>query len=537
MTKIISKTNLSIYILFILTCIFFISCEKDDFFSGSPVDSGVNFINVKGSVATNELQLVPGQSFPITISLGDDLTTSEVDLLKFPVDVNVEVTAFIKGQDRRTKLTFTIPAGENSIEATMVTPSLGVGGQTSVSYFDLELQMYLTSLVTSADVTPSGFAGKQYKMVSDTLERPFGTTNFGESANPLRCHIRFDWDGPWGNTNNNLDIVFKKNGIPFKISNDAGRPVYGTTIATTRYESINFYDKSQEYEIMNLSISDSISGIYTIKSPNQTTNNKPHGFKVGDEIKIESINGSSSIPLTSVVTSVLDDYTCVINTLGPHLFEGIGPSFYQPKIVPRVNTTGVPEIWSPFVAYNANQSIKINSITYYCKRDISANPNGNLPPAIDVTNWTNVKPYIDWSFTFNNSISWSSGRTYLVNEVVNLNNVNYVCIKQHTSSASNSPSTNTVLWSTAMVKYKNDVLHYTASDTYTIETFAKKLVSSPLNLKYRFAVLLPSGIGKVYSGFFNGLNAPQTSANAILKLTIQRSISQGVSTYNIVHAE
>jgi hypothetical protein len=537
MRKLISNANLGIYILFILTTIFFISCEKDDVFSGSPVDNNVNFINVIGKVNTDETQLVAGQSFPVTISLGDDLTTPEVDLLKFPVDVNVEVTAFIKGQDRRTRLTFKFPAGQNSIDATMVSPTIGVSGNSQINYYDLVLQMYLTSILTTDDVIPSGFAGKQYKMVSDTLELPFGTTRFNESASPQRCHISFDWDGPWGNTKNNLDIVFKKNGIPFKISNDAGRPVYGTTTGINRYEFINFLDKSQEYEIMNLTISDSISGVYTIKSPNQTSNNKPHGFKVGDEIKIESINGSSSIPFTSVVTSVIDDNTCVINMPGGHLFEGIGPSFYQPKIVPRVNTTGVSEIWSPFVAYNANQSIKINSITYYCKRDISANPNGNLPPSLDVTSWSNVKPYIDWSFTFNNSIPWSSGRTYLVNEVVKINNVNYVCIKQHNSTASNSPSSNTTLWTTAMVKYKNNVLHYTSSDTFTIETFAKKLVSSPQNLKYRFAVLLPSGIGKVYSGIYNGLTAPQTSANAVLKLTIQRSISQGVSTYNIEHTE
>ncbi len=540
MRKFLFNFKFSVLLVGIIGSMIVLSCEQDDVFTGSPVDSDVSFVTLRGEVTTEETQLVPGQSFPITISLGDNLDTPEVDVLTFPVDVNVEVIAFIKGQDRRSRLSFVIPAGENSIEATMIAPTLGIGGQTSVNYFDLDLQLYLSAIVTGSDVKPRGFQGKQYSLVSDTLNLGFGTTNFNEVADSQRCHIRFDWEGPWtGSSSNNLDIVFKKNGTAFRVSgpNDTRRPVYGTTAATGRYETINFVDRSQGYEIMNLTREDSINGVYTIKSPNTPSNNRPHGFRVGDEIKLETIKDNSSNQITAVITSVADDYTCTFTRTGGHLFQGIGTSFHQPIIVPRLTSSGAAEAWSPFLAYSGNQSVVVNGTTYYCRRDISASVTGsNTTPVLDAANWTSTKPKLIWLNEFANPQAWESGESYSVNDVRVLNNIFYVCIKQHNSTSTNGPANSAINWTTAAVELETNVLHYTASDTFTIEAFARRLVGSPADLKYRFAVLLPSGIGKAYIGQFSGLTV-QPASNAVLKLTIQRTITEGASTYVITHSD
>ncbi len=594
--RIINKLLTVVFCVFLLLTAL-VSCEKDDVFSGSPVGSDLNFITLRGSVTTVENEVVGGQSFPVTISLGDNVETPEADLLTFPIDVNVEVIALVPTLNKRTRRSFVIPAGENSIEATMAAPS---GDATTTLPFDFELKLYLSAITSGQDEEVRGFSGKQYSMVSDTLTLGYGDTGLS-ALNTKRCAVRFDFEGPYSGASaggfNNLDLVFKKNGAPFKVagSGSTTRPVYGTLTTNPRYEVINFMDEEQDYEVQNVSLSDSIAGIYTIKSPNGTgANDRPHGFKVGDEVRLEAINGSSSTPLIAQISTLADPYTCTFSFSGTHLFEGLGSSFYQPVIVPRklnfvpqawipsaayaVNTpvtynsvtyyalvnitagssasnqlpnlanslvwTNVQpnESWSPFLAYSGNESVVVNSVTYYAIRNVAVNPAGNVIPSLDPVNWTTVKPKINWSTAFLNPPTWVAGttgapKTYNVNDVFIFNGVVYVCTKQHTiTSGTPTPANDASRWTTAIVKYKSEVLHYTATDTFTIETFARSLRVSPSDLRYKFAIRFPDGKSKIYSGTYSGLTV-QPAANAVLKLSVVRTIVQGASTYEFTHFE
>lgn len=524
-----------------------VSCEKDDVFTGSPVGTDVNFVTLRGTITTAETEVVASQAFPVTISLGENLDTPEADLLTFPFDVNVEAIALIPNLNKRTRKSFVIPAGENSIVSTMNAPS---GDATTTLPFSFDLKVYLSAITTGQGVAPRGFAGKQYSMVSDTLSLGYGDTALS-GTNSKRCSIRFDFEGPYSGSSsggfNNLDLVFKKNGAVFRVASASSntRPVFGTTVNNTRYEVINFLDEAQEYKIFNANRSDSIAGVYTIKSPSGTgANDRPHGFKVGDEVKLETINGNSSNSLIATVATVTDPYTCTFTYNGNHLFTGQGPAFYQPQIINR------DEIWSPFIAYQGNESAIYNGVRYYCLRNVAANPAGNPYPNTDIVNWTSVKPRISWSDPFTSAPSWIAGipdnpntpendavpQFYYVNDVIKFNNVVYVCKKQYVSTnATPTPATDTNNWTAAIVDYKSDVLHYTATDTFTIETFAKSLRVSPSDVRYKFAVRFPDGTSKVYSGQYNGLTAPQTAANAVLKMTVVRTISSGASSYTLTH--
>ena len=530
---------------FVIAAILFssVSCEKDDPFLGSPVGSNLDFITLQGSISTVETDVVASQSFPVIISLGDNLETPEADLLTFPVDVNVEAIAFLPNLNKRARKSFVIPAGQNSIESTMTAPS---GDATTTIPFDFDMKLYLSAITTGQSVILRGFNGKQYAMASDTLTLGFGDTALG-GINTKRCVIRFDFEGPYSGSStggfNNLDIVFKKNGIVSKVSSSGSttRPVYGTTVNGTRYETINFLDESQEYKISNLTRADSIAGIYTIKSPNGTgANDKPHGFKVGDEIKLESFDGNSSNTQVVQIASVSDLYTCTFNYTGSHLF-GTSKAFYQPKIIVK------DEIWSPFLTYSANDAAVYDGITYYCLRNITANPAGNIYPNIDIVTWTTVKPKIVWNDPFTSAPTWVAGipddplttnidesTPYYVNDVYKFNNVVYVCIKQYRSTSSNPNPTNTTFWTPAILDYKSEVLNYTSTDTYSIDTFAKTLKNSPSDLRYKIAVRHPNGDSKVYTGLFSNLTV-QPSANAVPKLSIVKTTVQGESTYQFTN--
>ncbi len=531
---------------FVIATILFssVSCEKDDPFLGSPVGSNLDFITLQGSITTVETDVVASQTFPVIVSLGDNLETPEADLLTFPVDVNVEAIAFLPNLNKRARKSFVIPAGQNSIESTMTAPS---GDATTTIPFDFDMKLYLSAITTGQSVILRGFNGKQYSMTSDTLTLGFGDTRIG-GINSKRCVINFDFDGPYSGSStggfNNLDIVFKKNGVISKVSSNSSttRPIFGTTVNTARYETINFLDESQEYKITNLTRADSIAGIYTIKSPNGTgANDKPHGFKVGDEIKLESIDGNANTQVVQI-TSVADLYTCTFNYTGSHLF-GTSKAFYQPNIIVK------DEIWSPFLTYSGNDAAVYDGITYYCKRNITANPAGNIYPNIDTVTWTTVKPKIVWSDPFSNAPAWVAGipdnlatpeneaipQFYYVNDVVKFNNVVYVCKKQYISvNLTPVPSTDVTNWTLAVLDYKTKVLNYTSTDTYTIETFAKVLKSSPSDIRYRFSVRFPNGTSKVYSGLFSNLTV-QPSTNAVPKLTIVKTTVQGESTYQFTN--
>lgn len=534
----------------IVTSFAMISCEEDDVFTGSPQGSNLNFITLRGEISTNETDVVAGQQFPVTISLGDNLETPEADLLTFPVDVTVEAISFLPNLNKRARKSFVIPAGENSIESTMPAPS---GDATTDLPFEFDLQVYLSAIATAPnDDNTRGFEGKQYSIASDTIVLGYGDTPI-QGINSKRLGIRFDYLGPYGATGNNLNIVLKKNGavMPSQspnqgVSASATRPINGTLSATTRYEVVNFLDVNQELKISNITRADSIAGLYTVKAPSSNTsaNDKPHNFKVGDEVSIENFNGQGSAPLVVQVASVADAYTFTFNYNGAHLF-GSNSSYFQPKFADRTPNSPL-EVWSPFLAYFGNDKVVINGVVYYCLRNVSASLTGNILPANDPFNWTTTTPKINWQDPANlNPASWAAGTTsspvtYLVNAVYKFNNVNYVCIKQHTSTSSTpTPVNDPSRWTTAINAYTSDVLTYTSTDTYTIEAYAIRLGGStnppaPVDLPYKFSIRFPDETSKVYSSTFSNL-AIGTATTAIPKMQIVKTTVQGVSSYVVTH--
>ena len=294
------------YLGVIFTIITIISCSKGELVTGSPVDSNVEFVTLQGSITTPDSDVVANQSFPVTISLGT---------VTFPMDVSVEAIAFLPNLNKRSRKAFIIPAGESSITSTMVAPS---GDATSSLPFNLDMKLYLSAITTAPDVIPKGFVGKQYSIVSDTIFLGYGDTSV-PGVNSKRCGIRFDFQGPYsgaGTDFNNLNIVLKKNGAATTSQSSmqgvsplasSTRPLFGTLTNAGRYESIFFLDTNQAGVLSCASQSDYNNKIYTVKTNRSATqsNDKPHGFKVGDIVSINSITGLiANTPINVLVTEV-----------------------------------------------------------------------------------------------------------------------------------------------------------------------------------------------------------------------------------------
>jgi hypothetical protein len=299
------------YLGVIFTMITIFSCSKGELVTGSPVDSNVEFVTLQGSITTPDSDVVSNQSFPVTISLGT---------VTFPMDVSVEAIAFLPNLNKRSRKAFIIPAGESSITSTMVAPS---GDATSSLPFNLDLKLYLSAITTAPDVTPKGFVGKQYSIVSDTIFLGYGDTSV-PGVNSKRCGIRFDFQGPYsgaGTNFNNLNMVLKKNGVATTSQSSmqgvsplasSTRPLFGTLTNAGRYESLFFLDTNQAGVLSCATQSDYDNKIYTVKTPNSNvqSNDKPHGFKVGDVVSINSVAGTTvSMPITVEITAAPDAYT------------------------------------------------------------------------------------------------------------------------------------------------------------------------------------------------------------------------------------
>ena len=526
------STFLSVFFLAILVY----SCSKEDPFTGSPLDSNVEFVNLQATISAPETEeVMANQVFPVTISLGS---------VTFPMDVSVEAIAYLPNLNKRARKFFIIPAGTSTLTSEMTAPSGDALG-TDLP-FDFELKLYITSITTAPEVTPKGFSGKQYKIVSDTVFLPYGDTPI-PGLNTKRLAIRFDFEGPYNGTSggfNNLDIVFKKNNVDFPVASPTTRPIYGSTKASDRLESINFLDTKLSYKLYNETVSDSAQKVYTVKfntttPPLATVFN--HGFKVGDEVKVSNFSGDNTLPFEIVqVTQVIDNNTfkcqAQTNLLGNSL------SFYQPIIVAK-------GAWSPFVSYFGNDSAVYNGITYYCLKDITANTLGNFYPNIDIVNWTIVKPKLVWNDPISSAPTWIvkvddiltpdiDESIYKVNEVCNYNNVVYVCTKQYksTGAVSTPKPTNTTYWKVMLDKnkYTSDFGDYTCSDVYTIDVFAKNLRISSADLKYKISLRYPDGEYKLFKGIFPNLTVGN-AATSIPKIRIEKTTVQGVSTYVVTH--
>lgn len=589
-----------------------VSCEEDDVVTGSPNDSGIPYTALRGIITSTDTEVVANQVFPITVSLGDNPDTPEVDLLTFPIDVNVEVVAEIPNTSKRTRRTVVIPAGENSAEGEAIAPS---GDATGELPFSLDMNLFLTAITSGTDEDIIGFAGKQYTIASDTLSFGYGTSALG-AINPTRFAFRFDWEGPWATNNparNNVDILLKKNGavIPSLssmrgVSSSASSPLNGSLTFNQRAEVLNWLDTDQTLKISNETVTDSIAGIYTVRSVASSTaaNDKPHGYKAGDQVTIGNFAGTESAPFVVTIATVPNPYTFTFSFTDYRLNEGISNSFYQPVIKPRlvsanasewssavsyeqndavvylgvtywaVNdiivgtpgassapstsnsrwTTARPnELWSPFLAYLANESVQLNNVTYYCLRNIAVNPAGNLAPNLDSVNWTTVKPKFNWLSAPPVSTSWTPSVLYRANQVVSYTPAGgttstlYVCISEH-NSANNSRPDNDVFtqnnpqrWTPVSVQNNGDIQGYTSTDTFIIEAYARTLRGASTvgttipSLPYRMSVRYPTGEAKVYKDVFTDLTVQSAGtaipANGLPIMQIIKTTVQGTSTY------
>jgi hypothetical protein len=531
------------YLVVIFTMISFYSCSKGELFTGSPVDTNLDFVTLQGSITTPDENVVANQSFPVTISLGT---------VTFPMDVSVEAIAFLPNLNKRSRKAFIIPAGQTSITSTMVAPS---GDATSTLPFNLDLKLYLSAITTAPEVTPKGFVGKQYSIVSDTIYLGYGDTSI-PGTNSKRLAIRFDFEGPFSgppglNNFNNLNIVLKKNGVsPTSQSSMQGvspvanssRPLFGTLTNPQRYETLYFLDDAeQDLKLTFMNPVDKLANVFAYNAPNSNvqSSDKPHGFKAGDKIT-STLNGSTLIDIVSVV----DDYNFRFNYSGASSYP---VTFTQPTTVEKNQ-------WLNTSAYFGNETVLYNGIRYYCVRDIAANQAGNNTPNSSSL-WTTVEPTINWStYTDYSQLSdWASGTTYYVNDLVKVavngnadNTVFYICKKQHlsTSSAQNNPIANTTNWTKVIYTTPisvDKIKNHTSTDTYVIEVFAKTLggnstTAPAVDMPYKFSIRFPDETSKVYSGVIPGLTIG-TAANAVPKLQIVKTTTAGVSSYVITHFE
>ncbi|MBS7785689.1 hypothetical protein KIH23_00135 [Flavobacterium sp. CYK-55] len=538
----------------------FIACQEDDVFSGQPQGP---FTTLKGSVTTTETNVVSSQSFPITVSLGDNPETPEADLLTFPMDVSVEVIAYVYNENvdvrssKRSRRTFIVPAGENSIVADMIAP--GADGTTDLP-FNMDLRLFMSAITTAPEVTPKGFPGKQYLMTSDTINVDYGDTPFA-GVNSKRLGIRFDFIGPHSGAApssapiNNLNIVVKRNGavMPSQSpsqgispSSNSTRPYFGTTNNANRYESLNFLDATQTIKVYNATYADSLAGIFTVKavSSAQAAADRPHGFKVGDEVSFKNFNGSGSAPTVVQVLAVQDAYTFKFQasntTFGSKL------AFSQPKSVAAgLSPTDVELTWSPFFAYVGGNVIKYNGVYYYCRKDIASSIVGNAFPSFDTDHWVAGQPKINWE----NELSaphptWDSRAEYFFGDVVTYNGVlfvnnGYSPSRTPQETANPNPAATNSEWSVVINSYNMDFQNYTSTDTFTIEVYAQRLGGLTSNapatdIPYKFTVRYPDEKVKVFGGVFSGMTIGSTT-NSIQKMTIMRTTVQGVSSFAITH--
>lgn len=222
--------------LFLAVSNFCISCETDPKFSGSPVDSSVEFATIIGTVSTTEAGVVSSQKFPITFTLPQT----------FNVDVLVEVIAFLPTTNKRTRQSFIVPAGQTTANVFITAPSR----DSSILIFNLNLQVYLSSITTAPSVIPKGFAGKQYSLTSNFVNLDYGDTAF-TASNPNRCGIFFDWKGPYDSApvadNNNLNLVLKRLGVTIPVVGTVN-PINGSVTSNDRYETINFLNTAPDGE-------------------------------------------------------------------------------------------------------------------------------------------------------------------------------------------------------------------------------------------------------------------------------------------------
>ena len=217
-------------ILFLFLSLFLVlSCdEKGEKFSGSPVGKA-NFVNIEGTVATQETIVSTVQDFKFTATIPQT----------FASDVEVEAT--IVGANtsiRRAKII--IPAGQTSAIGSITAP-VAIDSNSSTLTFTQTATLYLSAIIPSTLVPNTNYTISSNKLVLNLSDTTVPISNSD------RCIIRFDWIGPWGELGNplknDLDMRVKKDGVLYTTLNPAplpGNPTNQNTIGVgKRYENFS----------------------------------------------------------------------------------------------------------------------------------------------------------------------------------------------------------------------------------------------------------------------------------------------------------
>jgi hypothetical protein len=224
----------SLKIVYSIVVIFSIlSCEKGEIFTGSPVNTSVQFESIVGTVTVNESTVVSGQRIPVTVTLPK----------AFDIDVNIQASTFVPSTNKRVATSFIMPAGQTTLDTFVSSP---LADNSTLNYI-VEAQVFLTALGTSPINPKVGFVGKQYTLTSNIAKVDFGDTAL-PGTNSNKCSIRFDYELPRYNVGlsiyNDLNLVLKKtNGTVIQtISALPTAPINGTVASAqpSRYENIIF---------------------------------------------------------------------------------------------------------------------------------------------------------------------------------------------------------------------------------------------------------------------------------------------------------
>jgi hypothetical protein len=257
------KYNVFTLIIFSLLIILS-SCDKSDVFTGSPVGTNVEFVNLVGVISSPETKVAASQNFPITVTLPQS----------FAVEVTIQTTAFLANINKKTTKSVVIPAGQTTITYDITAP----GGDLTPLPFNMNLEVFLTAITTSG-VEPSGFSGKQYTLTSNKLNLDYGDTGT-QALNINRLGVRFDFPFPPGSglTYNNLNIVVKRNGVVIPVPAGSTNTVNGSTAAFARYETVNILNTALDaiytievYSVVQIATPINMPYRFTIRYPNDSS--------------------------------------------------------------------------------------------------------------------------------------------------------------------------------------------------------------------------------------------------------------------------
>jgi hypothetical protein len=236
---------------FLLLLLAISSCSKGDVFTGSPLDSNIEKVQLVGTISTTETNVVSGQPFNLTVTLPQT----------FNVNVNVEATSFLPNTNRRSLGTVIIPAGQTTATFQMK----AAGADSPDMPYHNNLQVYLSAISTDPLDTASGFIGKQYSISSNVLNLDFGDASLSVIDHSM-CSVRLDYVGPHYRA---ASIPY--NGLLYKVIKDgtllASLPVSAAANSSTSVYGKSNYQSGDNYmNILNVAKNGTpTDGVYIMK--------------------------------------------------------------------------------------------------------------------------------------------------------------------------------------------------------------------------------------------------------------------------------